>query len=182
MKRFTLLLSLLAALSLVWAASASAKVNLVRHENQYWTWYAPAGWVDAHSANGIDVTSPTGTFHVGYGFSGWYQPVTHQDVINLLLQYGGLDSFPISNVVFTSLSQPFAFAGGQREILTWTAQRQGGPKIRGVVKIDVFNDDASATYGFATTSYDGPRRKWNDEKGLLARLSKLIFYHPQSPV
>jgi hypothetical protein len=181
--RRLIVIALAAALTALPAASAPAKVDLKRHESANWVWYAPKGWVAAQGFAGIDISSPdSGRKHVGQGFSGTAFPVSHQEVVDYLIATGGLDLHPLTNVGIISAGQPFAFGGGVRRVYQWAGFRTDlKHRTRGTLKVDVFNDDSTATYGFAATVYNAPKRRWRRVKGLLARLSKLIFYKPHSP-
>ncbi len=160
-------------------AGASA-YTLVRHENRYWTWYAPRGWVASYCRAGINISSPTGTLQVGLAFSSWYQPLTPQDVVTLVVQKHGLDQKPLSNVRLIKRSQPYSFASHwRRQVVTWTARRNGGPAVEGILKADAYDDPSTATYGLEAYVYDTPKTLWSANSGLLDRLTKLIYYHPQ---
>jgi hypothetical protein len=182
MRRLTILLAI-AVLSALAAPAAEGGVKLKRHEGEHWVWYGPKGWVAAEGFAGIDITSPdSGRKHVGQGFSGTAFPVTHSEVVSYLIQTGGLDVHPLRNVTILSSGQPFAFGGGQRQVFRWRAFRKDlKHRTRGVLKVDVVNDDARGVYGFATTVYNAPKRRWKRVRRLLTRISKLIFYKPQNP-
>jgi len=182
MRRLTLI-ALLAALASTSALPAQAKVDLKRHESQNWVWYAPKGWVAAQGFAGIDISSPdSGRRHVGQGFSGTAFPVSHQEVVDYLIATGGLDVHPLKNVGIISAGKPFGHAGGVRRVYQWGGFRTDlKHRTRGTLKVDVFNDDSTATYGFAATVYNAPKRRWRRAKRLLLRLSKLIFYKPHTP-
>jgi hypothetical protein len=177
------LIAMLLAFAAGSAAPAHAKVDLKRHESQYWVWYAPKAWVAAQGFAGIDISSPdSGRRHVGYGFSGTAFPVTHDEVLAYLVESGGLDLHPLQNVGVLSAGPAFAFAGGVRRVYQWAGFRTDlGHRTRGVLKIDVFNDDSTATYGFAATVYNSPKRRWRRAKRLLRRISNLLFYKPHEP-
>jgi hypothetical protein len=183
MRRFTAVVAIIVLAAMAGATVAAAAMpKLKRHEDRYWTWYAPAGWVAAQSRAGIDISSPTGVLHVGYGFSGTAFPVSHEEVRDYLVQSGGLDVHPLRNVNFLRTGSPFRFAGGQREISQWSAFRSDRrERTRGTLKVDVFNDYSSGSFGFASSVYSAPKRKWKSQKGLLNRLLGLIFYRPQTP-
>ncbi len=173
--------ALLALLGFLVVNTAGASASgLVRHENQYWTWYAPRGWVASYGAAGINISSSTGTLQVGFAFSAWYQPVTSQEVVTLTVQNGGLDQKPLSNVRLTKRSQPYSFAPGwSRQVVTWSARRNGGPAVEGILKADAYNDPSTATYGLEAYVYDAPKKLWSANRGMLDRLTKVIYYHPQ---
>lgn len=156
--------------------------SLQRHESQFWVWYAPARWVAAEGRAGIDISSPTGVHHVGYAFSGWPGPVSHADVVNLVAGNGALDVHPLRSVRVSRGGRAAPFGGGVRRVYTWRAYRTDRREgTRGVLKVDVFNSDATATYGFAATVYNSPTRSWRRQRRLLARLSRVISFKPESP-
>ena len=51
---------LAAAVLAAGAGAATPPGNFKRHENRYWTWYAPQGWGASFGANDIYIGSPTG--------------------------------------------------------------------------------------------------------------------------
>ena len=178
------LLAIIAALASTGALPAqAAKVKLKRHESANWVWYAPKGWVAAQGFAGIDISSPDrGRKHVGYGFSGTAFPVSHQEVVDYSIATGGLDVHPLRNARIISSGGPFSFAGGVRRVYQWAGFRKDlKHRTRGTLKVDVFDDDSTATYGFAVTVYNSPKRRWKRVKRLLTRVSKLIFYKPHDP-
>ena len=153
--RLWLVVGLLLSVLAVGTASA---VNVQRHENRYWIWYAPRGWVDHHSANGIDISSPTGVFGVSYGYAPTQGPVSFRQVRQLLLQTNSLDQHPLRKDHFTDIGRPFSFAGGKRQVTEWAAiRRDRHEHVRGVAKIDIFNDYATGTFGFVVGNYAAPR-------------------------
>jgi hypothetical protein len=181
LRRATLALCALALLVMVVPASASA-AKLQRHEETFWTWYAPKGWVAAHGRAGIDISSPrSGKLHVGQGWSGTAFPVTHQEVVDYLVQTGGLDLHPLRNVqVRGGATAQQIGPGAERRTYRWSGFRTDLRHVtRGILKVDVF--DQNFSYGFAATAYNSPKSQWRDVRHLLTRLSKLLFYKPQSP-
>lgn len=180
MRRSLLIAASLAAVATLVAAPASAE-KLKRQESRWWVWYAPPGWVSAESANGIDITSPTGVLHAGYGWSGSAFPVSHRDVRDYVAGSGGLDVHPLARVSFPRTGRPFAFAGGTRQVSVFRAFRRNRRQwIKGVLKVDVFNPSAGA-YGFATSVIGAPVRKFKRSRRTLNRVLRLIFYKPHSP-
>jgi len=180
-KRFLVFLALVSALVLSVAGPASG-AKLKRHESRWWVWYGPPGWVSAESANGIDVTSPTGVLHAGYGWSGTAFPVSHGEVRDYVTGSGGLDVHPLARVSFPRTGRPFSFAGGTRQVSAFRGYRTNRRQwIKGIVKVDVFNDASAGAYGFATSVYGAPVRKFRRSRSILDRILGLIFYKPRSP-
>lgn len=173
---------LLALLTCAGPAAPAADAKLKRHENRYWVWYAPGGWTAAWGRAGIDITSPTGVLYVGQGFSGTAFPVTHREVIDYLLGSGALDVHPLRRVRIIRSRKPAPFGGGVRQKLQWKAFRTDRrERVRGTLLVDVFSDHATRAYGFASTVYVAPKRKWRKKKRKLRKVSKTLFYKPQTP-
>ena len=163
----------------LFAVGTASAVNVQRHENTYWVWYAPRGWVDQHSANGIDISSPTGVYVVSYGFSGTPGPVSFRQVRQYMLQTNALDLHPLRKAHFTEIGRPFSFAGGKRQVTQWAAIRSDRHEhVRGVAKIDIFNDYASGTFGFAVGNYASPRDSFNRIEPTLKFVLGHISYKP----
>jgi hypothetical protein len=164
----------------VLAAGTASALNVQRHENRYWVWYAPHGWVDTHSANGIDISSPTGTFIVSFGFAPTPGPVSFRQVRQLLLDTDSLDLHPLRKDHFTDIGRPFSFAGGQRQVAEWAAiRRDRGEHVRGVVKIDIFNNPAAGTYFFEAGNYGAPRGSFQRIEPTLKFVLGHIVYKPR---
>jgi len=162
------------------ATAVASRIKLKRHESRWWVWYAPPRWVAAESANGIDITSPTGVLHIGYGFSGTAFPISQAEVREYLTESGGLDSHPLSRVAFLRTGRPFAFAGGMRQISVFRAYRTNRRQwIRGILKIDVF--ESGGAPGFAASVIGAPVRQFRGSRSTLERVLKLIFFKPRSP-
>jgi opacity protein-like surface antigen len=180
-KRFPVALSLLAALALVVAGPASG-AQLKRHESRWWVWYGPPGWVSAESANGIDITSPTGVFHAGYGWSSSAFPLNNGEVRDYLASSGGLDVHPLARLSFLRTGRAFSFAGGTRQVSVFRAYRTNRRQwIKGILKVDVFNDESTGSYGFAASVTGAPLREFRASRSALDRIVKLIFFKPRSP-
>ena len=172
---------LVAALMLTCTAAAQA---WVRHDGRWWTYYLPTSrWVAAESSAGIDISSPTGVFYVGYGFSGSPFPLTNQQVVDYTVRTGGLDVHPLRAVHFTSRSRYSHVSTALRRVYNWTAVRTDRrEKVRGVLTVDVFRSDATATYGFAASTRVSPTAQFRRQDPLLVTVLHRIFYHPHSAV
>src|SRR5437660_9324843 len=60
--------------------------GLQRCEGQYFICWTPTRWLAVESSNGLDISSPTGTFYVGFAFSRWYKPVSFDGLLRYLLR------------------------------------------------------------------------------------------------
>lgn len=179
MKRLALLpLVLLASLAV--AAPSSA---MVRKESQWWVWYVPkANWVAAQSAEGIDITSPTGTLYVGYAFSATPRPWTHREVIDLIVSNNAMDPHRERNVRIGNGSRVRRHGAVYRWTYKWTAYRADrNERIRGFLTVDIIRDDSTYTYGFGAYNRSAPVGLWDRWNERLTRVQKNIRFKPRSP-
>ncbi|MFN8159872.1 MAG: hypothetical protein U0R52_02345 [Solirubrobacterales bacterium] len=138
------------------AAAATPPGNFKRHENRYWTWYAPKGWGAAYGANDIYITSPTGTLFLHYGAGG--TPCTYPPYYNSV---GGffslvrksylqnrrknfdLYSHPLAGASFTNVSGIRQIQQGYfRQVSRFQGRRPNGERIKGEMVLDLFVVDA----------------------------------------
>ena len=83
--------------------------KLVRKEGRFWTYYVPdAKWGAVENQNGIDISSPTGTYYLGHGFSPTPGPVTFDQMLDFAKQYGSLDAHPLRDRKLGAPSAPVA--------------------------------------------------------------------------
>jgi hypothetical protein len=178
----TIRLTLLAtvAVTLLLAPAANA---WVREESQRWVWYVPShSWADAQSDNGIDISSPTGVLYVGHGFGQTPGPVSHQEVVDYAVRSRGLDVHRLRGVRFTSRSRVVEKGGIARRIYQWRGYRTNRRQsVRGVLTVDVMNNDASFTYGFATYNRVAPTRLFQRWNRRLAFIQRHILLQPRTP-
>ncbi len=155
-----IVLSALAAAAIVAVCAAGAGAatppgNFKRHENRYWTWYAPKGWGAAFGANDIYISSPTGTLFLHYGAGGApcsYPP--HYTTINgffsvvrnSYLQNTNRNfdfySHPLQTARFTNVGQTRQIRNGYfRQTSRFQGRRPSGRQIQGEMVLDFFAVD-----------------------------------------
>jgi hypothetical protein len=181
MRKLPVLLVLAAVAAALLAAPAAQA--WVRHETDRWVWYVPnSRWVNSQSDNGIDISSPTGELYVGHGFSGTPLPVTHAWVVRFVKQNRALDLHPLRRVRIGRGRSAGAGGGISRRVYKWSGYRKDRREpVVGVLTVDVIDDPATFSHGFATYSRVAPRSKWRRWSGKLRFIQKQIRLHPRTP-
>jgi hypothetical protein len=176
--RIAFLAALVAALVL-----APAAHGWVRQESDRWVWYVPNGkWVDAQSDNGIDISSPTGSLYVGHGFGPTPGPVTHQQVVDYLVQSRALDLHPLRRVRFTRRGAPVQHEGIVRRVYEWRSFRTDRrERVRGVLTVDVLSNDVTLSYGFSTYGRVAPLKQFKRWNRRLRFIERHVLLKPRSP-
>ncbi len=157
--------------------------GLQRCEGRYFICWTPTRWLAVESQNGLDISSPTGTFYVGFAFSRWYRPVTFDGLLRYFLQvqrrFGrGIDLHPLTAIRFTSRGRPYPWGIWERQISTWTARRTDrGERVRGVLTIDIHNDPGTF-YGDEGFSRVAPVARWRTMARTLLYVQNHIKYKP----
>ena len=166
------------ACTLLLAPSASA---WVRKENDRWTWYVPnSRWVESHSDNGIDVSSPTGVLYVGHGFGPTPAPVTHQEVVSFTRRQGALDLHPLRGVRFSRPGRRVSTRGIVRRGYRWRGYRTDRrERVRGLLTVDVM--ETAFSYGFSTYSRVAPASQFRRWDRRLAFIQRNIRLRPRPP-
>jgi hypothetical protein len=166
------------------ATFQQAGAKLVRKQGKFWTYYVPdAKWGAVENANGIDISSPTGTYYLGHGFSPMAGPVSFEQMLDFFKQYGSLDAHPVRDLELGAASAPVPDGPAKQRHVEYTAVRTDtGEPMRGIVFIDIFNDPAQGVYAYASWVRTTPAADHDKWDPVLAEMQKLLFYHPQSPV
>jgi hypothetical protein len=139
-------------------------------------------WVDSQSDNGIDISSPTGSIHVGLGFGPTIGPVTHEWAVDVAVNRGGLDPHPLRKLKLGRGSKPKQRQGIVRRVYKWRAYRSDrGERIKGVLTVDTFSDPLTLTHGYSLASRGAPSKKYRRWKKKLALMQKQIRLQPRSP-
>ncbi len=177
MKRIRLTLLFAASVLVVLALAPSAQA-WVRHESANWVWYVPnSSWVDAQSAAGIDVSSPTGALYVGEGFSSSAVPVTHKWVVRYLKRSHALDLHPLRKVKIGRGNRVHGGGGIVRKVYKWRGYRTDRHEsVRGVLTVDIMNGG----YGFASYDRVAPKRLYKKWARRLKFIEKHILLVPHS--
>ncbi len=139
------------------AGAATPPGNFKRHENRYWTWYAPKGWGAAIGANDIYISSPTGTLFLHYGAGGvpcsyppyWTTVNGYFSVVrNSYLQNAGKSfdfySHPLRTARFTNVATRQIRNNYFRQVARFQGRRPNGQQIKGEMVLDLFAVDPSS--------------------------------------
>lgn len=171
--------------------------NWTRHEDPPWTWYAPDGWIAAAGANDLNISSPTGSKWVKFGFSAAPVDATQTDAANAaawfaywrtqmaqssINAFGGLYSKPLASDRYTALGAIQQLPATQlyrtrwRERVTFAGVRPSGKRIKGEMVMDysvsVYGDSGAESFQIRSA----PRRTFDDVVGQLRLVQQLIFY------
>jgi hypothetical protein len=162
---------------------APAAHGWVRKESDRWVWYVPSHrWVDAQSDHGIDITSPTGALFVGHGFGPTVGPVTHGWAARRARRSGGLDPHPLRRVRFSRPSRPVVHDGIVRRVYRWRGYRTDRrERVRGVLTVDVINNPATFTFGYALYGRTAPTRLFGRWDRRLRFMQRHISLKPRTP-
>ena len=146
---------LAAAVLAAGAGAATPPGNFKRHENRYWTWYAPRGWEASFGANDIYIGSPTGTLFLHYGAGGvpcsyppyWttvngYFAFIRASYLQARGQNFDFHSFPVPNARFTNVAATRQIRNGYfRQVSRFQGRRRNGQQIKGEMVLDLFAVD-----------------------------------------
>ncbi len=171
-------------------AGASARLDVprgfVRHTSEpYWAWYAPKSWLDSYGANGILISSPTGTLFNDYGQGATPCPPSvtgYFDAISAnARKQKALYSLPLASVHYTSIgkvSQPTY--GDFHRRYTWKGRRPNGTQVQGELILEIFAvDAANGVCGQRSQNRGAPSRGFADSLRTLRAVQSLIFYNSQ---
>ena len=187
----------LTVLSALPAGAVAPPGNWTRHEDPPWAWYAPDGWIAASGANDLNISSPTGSKWVKFGFSAAPVDATQTDPANAaawfaywrtqmaqssINAFGGLYSKPLASDHYTAIGAIQQLPATQfyrtrwRERVTFTGVRPNGHRIRGEMVMDY----SVSTYGDSGVESfqirSAPRSVYDDVIGTLRLVQQLIFY------
>jgi hypothetical protein len=128
-------------------AAGALPSNFKRHQEQFWVWYGPAGWVASSGKNDLNISSPTGTLWNKYGAGGvicpqsagqWFKALRNNYRDTARAGFG-LYSRPLFNARFTAIGGVRQLGDAYfRQTVKWTGRRRGGQQIRGEMIMDVF--------------------------------------------
>jgi hypothetical protein len=181
MKRLAGLTLALALLGSLLAAAPSSA--WVRKESQWWVWYVPkSNWAAAQSAQGIDISSPTGVLYVGHAFSATPLPWTHDQVVDHIRDHDAFDVHPLRKLRVADGSAIRTHETVERRTYKWKAYRTDrDERVRGLLTVDIIADDSTFTYGFASYNRVAPADEFDRRNKTLKRIQKSIFFQPRSP-
>jgi hypothetical protein len=171
--------------------------NWTRHEDPPWAWYAPDGWIAAAGPNDLNISSPTGSKWVKYGFSAAPVDPTRTDAANAaawfaywrtqmrqtsINAFGGLYSKPLASDRYTAVG-PIVQLPAQtlyrtrwRQRVTFAGVRPNAHRIRGEMVMDysvsVYGDSGAESFQIRSA----PKRTFDDSVGQLRLVQSLIFY------
>lgn len=173
---------LLGAIAAALLAAPSAQA-WVRKESDRWVWYVPnARWVDSQGQNGIDLTSPTGHLFVGHGFGPTPYAITHDEAVDIAVQNSGLDPHPLRSVRLSAAGGPTTHEGVVRRVYKWRGYRTDRKeRVRGVLTVDVMNDDATFTYGYSLYARTAPLSLFKRWDRKLLFMQRNIRLQPSTP-
>ena len=156
------------------APAANAASLWVHWEGRYFTCWIPNDhWQVVESSNTLDISSPTGTAAVSFGYAtNGPAPYSLTGVRKLLLSpQAGLKSVRL-------LAQGRTFAtggGGVGQVSKFLALRtRDRTTVRGVLTAEVFNNRPYGPYGFAGYLRLAPADQWDQWSQTLATIQKRI--------
>jgi hypothetical protein len=177
------LLGFLAALLIVAipvSVALAVPSNFVRHENRYWTWYAPKHWGASFGKNGIDITSPTGTQIAGDAFSPIQCPSNlssyFRQVRANLKSGGNLYAKPLRSARYTSVGGIRNVGGLKTQRSTYRGTRSTGAGIRGELFL-IFSSGGGGC-GLEGQIRAAPVRGFLGSIRTLRQIHKALRYHP----
>ncbi len=101
--------------------------NWVHRDGRWFSYFVPNNdWQASESANGIDISSPTGDEIVSYGYGP--RQMTLQQVAQFIFQGVG-----ITNVMIVNQQQPVNFSGYVAQTVEFTGVIRTGVAIQGVL-------------------------------------------------
>ena len=155
----------------------------VRKDLGQWVYWIPNNkWVDAHSANGITISSPTGDLVVDYGFASWPTPLQLGDLRDYLVQELAKPS-NIGAITITSMKAGPAqgVAGDQTQRFAWKGSRQhplkGRQQVQGIMYLHVMSDGFGAN-GFEAFNVFAPVSQWAKTRAMLEIIRSNIYEMP----
>jgi hypothetical protein len=162
------------------SAAIAVPSSFVRHENRYWTWYAPKHWVASFGKQGIDITSPTGTKLAGtaHATNGPCPGSTAQyfrQIRNALRQGGNLYPKPLRSARYTSVGRVRNLGGDEFQHATFRGTRTSGAGVRGEVNLRLLRGGGAC--GLIGDVSSAPARGFARSIRLLRQIQRAIFYH-----
>ena len=163
------------------AAALAVPSSFQRHENRYWTWYAPKHWSASFGKQGIDITSPTGTKLAGtaHATNGPCPGSTAQyfnQVRSVLKQQHGLYPKPLRSARYTSVGSIRRIGGDEFQHATFRGTRTSGGAIRGEVNLRLLRSGGAC--GLIGDVSSAPARGFAGSIRTLRQIQRAIFYHP----
>jgi hypothetical protein len=151
--------------------SANPLPGWLHKEGQYFTYWLPTkDWQAVETNRGLDITSPTGLYAVGFGWSSLAMPTTTSQVFQTIMsghaqdfkQWKALQTSPVTNT-----------AMGTRQVMEFTAMHkyplQGWKPVRGVMIADAL-DTGMGSYGLDATLMYAPAAEWSKQMATLDRI------------
>ena len=162
------------------SAALAVPSSFVRHENRYWTWYAPKHWGASFGKNGIDITSPTGTQIAGDAFSPIQCPSNlsayFRQVRAGLKSSGNLYAKPLRSASYTSVGGIRNVGGLKTQRSTYRGTRSTGAGIRGELFL-IFSRGGGGC-GLEGQVRAAPSRGFSRSIQTLRQIHKALRYHP----
>ena len=187
----------LATLTAVPAGAVTPPGDWVRHVDRPWAWYAPDGWIGAAGSNDMNISSPTGSKWVKFGFSAAPVDPTQTDAANAAAWFAywrqqmgqssingmaGLYSKALASDQYTAigavqqLTPSALYRTRWRQLVTFTGVRPNGHRIRGEMVMDytvsTYGDSGAESFQIRSA----PRRSFDNVVATLRLVSRLIFY------
>lgn len=162
---------------------ANIPKNFRRHQNRYWVWFGPKGWIDSYGANDLTVSSPIGRDRLHFGISSVYPCVEPAQWFAFIRRNarasGDLYSKRLRTSRYTRVGAvrqvnipgiPFSW----KQDNAWTGKRPNGQRIRGDLTIRFYWD------GVETCAQDfsvrgTPGKGFAKSIRVLRKVQKLIF-------
>jgi len=158
-------------------ASASSSASWVHWEGAYFAcWIPNKEWQVVESSTGLAISSPTGTATVNYADASSPEPYS------LSALPGALLTSPLTglrSVRLLSHGRTFATGGGGiGQVTDFQAFRlRDRTTVRGVLTVEVFNDYATGSYGFAAYLQGAPANQWKQWAPTLAIIQNRIVVY-----
>ena len=151
--------------------SANPLPGWLHKDGQYFTYWLPTkDWQAVETNRGLDITSPTGLYAVGFGWSSLAMPTTTSQVFQAIMsghaqdftKWKALQTSPVTNT-----------ATGTRQVIEFTAMHkyplQGWKPVRGVAIADAL-DTGMGSYGMDATLMYAPAAEWSKQMSTLDRI------------
>ena len=161
-------------------AQARAVPNsFVRHENRYWTWYAPRRWVAASGASAIRISSPTGTkfndYQVGavpcvQNVAAFFRSIRAQ-----IKNQGGLYTRPLRSARYTAVGPLRRRGNYYKQGALFRGVRRSGGAVKGQVELDL----TKSQFGCSGTGQvrGAPQRGYARSLRTLNAIQNALKYH-----
>jgi hypothetical protein len=151
--------------------SANPLPGWIHKDGQYFTYWLPTkDWQAVETNRGLDITSPTGLYAVGFGWSSLAMPTTTSQIFQTVMsghaqdftKWKALQTSPVTNT-----------AMGTRQVIEFTAMHkyplQGWKPVRGVMIADAL-DTGMGSYGLDATLMYAPAAEWSKQMSTLDRI------------